>query len=316
MGRVGRYDHSSLIDFGGKSTIASIVWQALGDVHHYIEPAFGSAAVLSLRPHPVDPVRRTETINEFDGYLTNVMRAIKGNPAAVADACDWWVSELDLHARSQWMLEHREPITERLRSDPFWYDATVAGWWLCGKSTAIGRDWGTSVKSLPHLADKGRGTHRPGQDYRALLHEYAERFRHVRICCGDFERVLGPWITQTWPTAGIFLDPPYDSDRRDPRIYPSDHDAQDATVAVRMVAWAREHAHCPGYRIVVCGLPGEHGAWPEGWREIQWVRGGGFGNQGKNVPTRVDRTECLWLSPQCELAGDERQLALVFPGEP
>ena len=28
--------------FGGKSKVAPIVWEALGDVEHYVEPFFGS----------------------------------------------------------------------------------------------------------------------------------------------------------------------------------------------------------------------------------------------------------------------------------
>ncbi len=305
--------YSSRIDFGGKRSIAPTVWEALGDVHHFIDPACGSDSVHLLRPHPVDPRRRTETLNEYDGYLANVYRAIRSHPDAVAAACDWWVSELDLHARSQWLHEHREPVTEQLRTDPFWYDTTLAGWWIWGQSAAIGKDWTTLMKSRPHLGSKGCGAHRPVQDFRALIHAYADRLRHVRICCGDFERVLGRWITAQWPTVGIFLDPPYDPRMRDARLYASDHDAQDASIATRMVTWAREHAHCPGYRIVACGLPGEHGEWPDGWREIQWVRGGGYSNQGEEAATSAERTECLWLSPQCERVGDERQMDMFAP---
>lgn len=36
--------------FGGKSKVADIVWQALGQPRHYIEPFFGSGAVLLARP--------------------------------------------------------------------------------------------------------------------------------------------------------------------------------------------------------------------------------------------------------------------------
>lgn len=36
--------------FGGKSTVAPIIWKALGQPKHYIEPFFGSGAVLLARP--------------------------------------------------------------------------------------------------------------------------------------------------------------------------------------------------------------------------------------------------------------------------
>lgn len=38
--------------FGGKSRVASIVWERFGDVPNYVEPFFGSGAVLLGRPHP------------------------------------------------------------------------------------------------------------------------------------------------------------------------------------------------------------------------------------------------------------------------
>ena len=36
--------------FGGKATVADVVWKALGQPKHYIEPFFGSGAVLLNRP--------------------------------------------------------------------------------------------------------------------------------------------------------------------------------------------------------------------------------------------------------------------------
>jgi len=37
--------------FGGKSRCAPVVWRALGNVPNYVEPFFGSGAVLFSRPH-------------------------------------------------------------------------------------------------------------------------------------------------------------------------------------------------------------------------------------------------------------------------
>ena len=38
--------------FGGKARIAAQVWQRFGDVRNYVEPFFGSGAVLLNRPRP------------------------------------------------------------------------------------------------------------------------------------------------------------------------------------------------------------------------------------------------------------------------
>jgi len=66
--------------FGGKRRAASLVWEALGNVDHYVEPFCGSAAVLLARPH----VGRCETINDRDGMVANFWRAVRSQPDAVA----------------------------------------------------------------------------------------------------------------------------------------------------------------------------------------------------------------------------------------
>jgi site-specific DNA-adenine methylase len=38
--------------FGGKSRVGAIVWHAFGNVRNYVEPFFGSVAVLLARPLP------------------------------------------------------------------------------------------------------------------------------------------------------------------------------------------------------------------------------------------------------------------------
>lgn len=48
--------------FGGKSMVADIVWQRFGHVPNYIEPFFGSGAVLLGRPHSPG----IETVNDLD----------------------------------------------------------------------------------------------------------------------------------------------------------------------------------------------------------------------------------------------------------
>ena len=59
--------------FGGKARVAAEVWAALGEPHHYLEPFFGSGAVLLARPQP--SAAGIETVCDADGYLCNVWRA-------------------------------------------------------------------------------------------------------------------------------------------------------------------------------------------------------------------------------------------------
>ena len=53
--------------FGGKRNVVRMVWDRFGDVPNYVEPFFGSGAVLLGRPTE----SRTETVNDLDGLLVN-----------------------------------------------------------------------------------------------------------------------------------------------------------------------------------------------------------------------------------------------------
>ena len=75
--------------FGGKAKIASKVWAALGNPKHYIEPFFGSGAVLLARP---GNERYIESVNDKDGFVSNVWRSLQFSPDETAKWCDWPVN--------------------------------------------------------------------------------------------------------------------------------------------------------------------------------------------------------------------------------
>lgn len=52
--------------FGGKAMIADLVWHYLGDVKQYIEPFFGSGAVLLRRPQTQHQLYY-EIVNDKEG---------------------------------------------------------------------------------------------------------------------------------------------------------------------------------------------------------------------------------------------------------
>jgi len=178
--------------FGGKSRVADEVWRRFGDVPNYVEPFFGSGAVLLRRP-PFDG-NRTETVNDMDGHLANFWRALQADPEGVAYHADFPTSELDLHARGDWLFYRPDTLdwVERLRSDPDYYDIKSAGWWVWFVSNWIGGlpsatesqikgwkerlpDWvepvdrtGMAKRQLPHLWDAGQGVMRTGMVRRKL----------------------------------------------------------------------------------------------------------------------------------------------------
>lgn len=122
--------------FGGKSRVSKAIWRAIGaDVPNYIEPFSGSAAVLLARPGNDFGL---EVINDFDGFVSNFWRAVKHDPDAVAEAADWPVNEIDIHARHYWLVTEGRRRLASIQGDPDAYDARVAGWWLHGVCSWIG----------------------------------------------------------------------------------------------------------------------------------------------------------------------------------
>ena len=137
-----QYLKAPVVYYGGKHHASPFVWQALGDVAHYVEPFFGSGAVLLDRPHLANRPYVSETVNDYDGLLVNLWRAIAADPDAVADAASWPVSELDLTARHLALVRWRSECQRmHLAGDPHWYDATMAGWYAHGCACWIGSGW-------------------------------------------------------------------------------------------------------------------------------------------------------------------------------
>ena len=136
--------------FGGKSRIAAEVWSRFGNVRNYVEPFAFSAAVLLKRPGGPGAV---ETINDRNAFVTNFWRAVRSEPDAVAEHADWPVIEDDLHARHRWLVASDEAVArlDRVREDPEYFDAKIAGWWCWGACCWIGSGWCDETQQLPHM---------------------------------------------------------------------------------------------------------------------------------------------------------------------
>ena len=278
--------------FGGKSRIAHEVWARFGDVPNYVEPFAGSLAVLLARPTPP----RIETVNDIDCFLTNFWRALRNDPDGVAKWADYPVSEIDLHARHRWLVEQKDFI-EAMRSDPYYYDVQIAGWWVWGICAWIGGGWcrDSQSKQLPSIGVAGGGVHRIGIDnlynYFAAL---SARLRRVRVCCGDWKRVCTPAVTFGNGLTAVFLDPPYgkDSGRNDGGYA---FEADDVTRDVH--TWCVENQDNPKLRIALCGYEGEYDL--PGWECLAWKATGGYGNQGNGAGRANSHRERVWFSPNC-----------------
>lgn len=313
--------------FGGKSRVAHLVWDRFGDCPNYVEPFFGSGAVLLNRPTSPG----IETVNDMDCMVANFWRALQHDPEGVAEAADNPVNEADQHARHLWLVSQEE-FRERMKVDPDFYDTKIAGYWVWGQCIWIGSGWcsaqlphlgdaGKGVnRQLPHLGNAGTGVHRKrphlgnagkglnaewlsyptsGTRERAFLIDYmcelADRLRRVRVCCGDWARICGPSPTVKLGTTGVFLDPPYaDEAERRSNLYSTDS----GTVAHAVREWALEWGSDPRMRVALCGYDGEHDM-PSSWEAINWKASGGYGSQGKGSGRENCKREMIWFSPHC-----------------
>jgi site-specific DNA-adenine methylase len=306
--------------FGGKRRAAPIIWQAFGDPGGYVEPFAGSAAVLLARPAFIG--RRVETINDADGWLINAWRAIRHAPDAVAKHAHGPVSEIDYHARLAWLQARRDDeLVAWLEGDPEHYDAKAAGWWLYVVACGIGDPWGRGPwrvvngklrklphlnnagrginRELPHLGDAGQGINRElphlgdaGQSLAGYLYRIAERFRRVRITCGEWRRVLAPGVLRATTggdgSTAVLLDPPY-ATSGDLYAHGSSTASDDAR------AWCLTAPSA--LRVVLCGYDNEHDELlRHGWRKQQGRAGGGA---GYSVNRDNGKRERLWMSPAC-----------------
>ena len=98
--------------FGGKRRSVELVWPRLGpDVNSYIEPFFGSGAMLLGRPGGAG---KYETVNDAHSMLANFWRAVRSDPLEVARYADYPIIEIDMHARHRYLVDAMASLAEKL----------------------------------------------------------------------------------------------------------------------------------------------------------------------------------------------------------
>lgn len=315
--------------FGGKTRVAVEVWKQLGGegqdaCRHYIEPFLGSAAVLLARPGGAGHL---ETVNDADGFLVNLWRALRSAPQKLTEAVVGPVSEVDTHARHLVLLERKNYLVQHLLSDPYAFDIELAAWWLIGQCATIGGKWCLSKgpwgrledgtfgrvppghtgprlgRQLPSIAGHGNGYNAQGANAPAWFADLSVRLQRVRIAQGDWKRVLGPSVIgkSCGHPVAIFFDPPYDGYDN---LY-AERTASSISDDVR--EWALAHGDDPSFRIALCGYEGEH-KMPDSWSVLEWKAIGGYGNQGNKQGRENSHRERIWFSPHC--LGKRNQLEL------
>jgi len=348
--------------FGGKSRAASKIWERLGDTKNFVEPFAGSMAVLLGRKWPHDKTK-TETINDPHGLISNFWRSYRGDPDALNESflcelmsnvtlspetandidpmvinfwrslqadyltvvshIDWPVSELDLHARHEFLRKQIPTLKLNLKNDPLFFNPMIAGWWCWGIACWIADGWCRETQAasdkIPHLTSPGQGINRAlyigyGEKPSAngackdrkdalikYLKQFSDRLRYVRITCGDWTRVLEPSVTEHLGLTGIVLDPPYsETTNKQASVYGEN---SDSNLSVEVNKWAAANGMNEKLRIAVCGYEGEHNNLEAlGWEKVEWKAQGGYGAVSGNKNCELER---IWFSPACLKPTDE-----------
>lgn len=277
--------------FGGKSRIVKEVWARLGPVRTYIEPFAGSLAMLWESEPDYGGVPTREIVNDLSGFIVNTWRAIKLDPAKVAEIlgnnCPRF--ELDLRARQRYLLGVEESLTEKILSDPEYYDAKIAAYWISGISAYVGKGFPKDDGGRPHTTGHGMGIYSLGNRDRIpdIFNALSQRLRHVKVLSGDWSRTVTDAVMELdYGPVGVFLDPPYTGDAgRTAGLYRHD----DLDVGHDVFEWCLKYGDHPNIRIALCGLEGEYDI-PDTWEVIAWEPYGNF--------KTTDR-ERIWFSPSC-----------------
>ena len=315
--------------YGGKSRAAPIVWRAFGNVRNYVEPFAGSLAVLLARPHepkvetvndldglisnfwratklaPSEVARWCDwPVNEVDLHARHqwlTVRAPEMFEQLVADpeyfdakVAGWWVWGICSWIGNGWCSadERLHRCLPKVATPGHGIHApTLVRPRKPRTGNAHGHGVLTAGKKPTTARNKGVNADSTDGDLAYVFAALAERLRRVRVCCGEWDRVLGRSTlgvdtNHGMTPCGVFLDPPYShAAGREKRLYRED----DGTLSDRVREWAIENGDNPQLRIALCGWDGEH-EMPEGWRCASWTPQNGFANRDR---------ERIWFSPHC-----------------
>lgn len=330
--------------FGGKRKCAPLVWERFGNVPNYVEPFFGSGAVLLGRPH----APRSETINDKDAYVANFWRAVAADAEAVAYYADWPVSEADLHARHLWLVRSARKRVRKIKSNPDYYDAMVAGWWVYGQCLWLGSGFcaepgwtgrtdfkrglasgvfsdrvrrpnmggagggqgvhaPTLTRQIPQLSGDGSGSSR-GVLSDGILHASIGIYGYMEELATRLRRVrtcCGDWSRIVTPAVTTCIG------RTGIFLDPPYEQAlrsicysEDHNISAEVREWALEHGDDPLLRIALCGYEGEH-EMPDTWECVPWKAHGGYARSERGKNNR--EKERIWFSPHCLRPSDRLQ---------
>lgn len=136
----------------------------------------------------------------------------------------------------------------------------------------------------------------------------SDRLRHVRVCCGDWDRICdSPSTMNLQGLTGVFLDPPYrmsigegdEKKKNRTEVYGNDKVQDINQLCDKVEAWCLKWGVRDDVRVALCGYEGEYPQLEEsGWIGYRWKAQGGYSNQNRKGNDNRHR-ETILFSPHC-----------------
>lgn len=176
--------------YGSKNRLSKRIVASLVEHTTYVEPFFGSGAVLfAKRPS------RTEVVNDVDGELVNFFRVLRDHPAELGDLLDFTP-----YARDEYVEDRDgdlQNLNELERARRFFVSCNAAYSGVGGDSTDAGFSYSNGTNQSRAALFRNR-TRR--------FRQVAYRLRNVEIENTDALRLFDRLDS---PTTSFYLDPPY-----------------------------------------------------------------------------------------------------------
>lgn len=262
---------------GSKWRIAGEIAKMLPEHHSYLEPFFGSGAVLfSKEPSHI------ETVNDLDGNVTNLFSCIREDPEKIAR-----LIALTPYAREEYERAFEETDKEK---DPYkkavdfmttcWmgHGFRTNGYRVGWKNDVVGRERAYALRNWCQLPENIVYT--------------AERLKMVQIENRPALEVIQRFH---YPNVCMYVDPPYLLRTRTGKQYRHEMRDEDHMELLEVLK-------CSPAKILVSGYPSKlYDEMLAGWNKV-WMRSNAeYGNQ---------RTEVIWCNFDTSTASGQLTLPI------
>lgn len=246
---------------GSKWRLAEQIVSLFPKHHSYLEPFFGSGAVLFSKPRS-----NIETVNDLDGDVANLFQCIQKDPEKLSRMVYFTPFSRQIYNESY----------NSIPSDP--YEKAV--WFLIRCNMGYG--YRTNGYKVGWKRDvQGRERAYAAKDWSSLpgrVFEAAERLRGVQIECMDAVKLIGQYNHKN---VLIYCDPPYILSSRTGKQYK--HEMSDADHE-RLLQALLQHKGS----VLISGYDNEI------YRDM--LRGWHLETKMEYCRANKQREECLWMN--------------------